>query len=55
MIDFVSIIIASGAVIIALLSHIKHSKCCGVVEVDMKDEKPQDITPLLRKDNEKTD
>jgi hypothetical protein len=43
MIDIISLSIAIGAVIVSILTHIKNSKCCGVIEINTNDNKENDL------------
>ena len=47
MIDLVSIIIASGAIIIAVTTHIKYSSCWGFKMETYKPRDSPETTPLL--------
>jgi len=46
MIDPLTLSLAIGSIIISILSYIKHSSCCGIIEIDT-------ISPLRPTPNQK--
>lgn len=52
-IDIISLIIACGAVIVSILSHIRKSSCFGVIDIETRENTDDLKVPLLKKGDDK--